>query len=103
VTTRIGPAEDGQVLTVAPGQLFELVLPENPSTGYQWEVLPSPGITVVDDRFEPGEMGDQVGMPGQRVIDMRADRPGEVMARLRRPWEVSVTPAQTFDLRVTTR
>jgi inhibitor of cysteine peptidase len=99
VTTRVGLSSDGGVVTVAPGDALEVALPQNASTGYRWEVSPSPGIAVVDDRVETGEAP---GATGERVLVLRVREPGEVVARLRRSWEPAEAAAQTFRIRVAT-
>jgi len=101
VTARVGLSNDGGVVTVAPGETVEVVLPQNASTGYRWEVSPSPGLTVVDDRVEGG--GDALpGAAAQRVFVLRVREPGEVRALLRRPWEPPEAAARTFRVQVRT-
>lgn len=101
MTTRVGLRNDGGVVTVAPGDALEVVLPQNASTGYRWEVAPSRGIAIVDDRVEPGS-ASRPGAGAQRVIVVRVREPGEVVARLRRPWEPPEDATQTFRIRVAT-
>ena len=47
-------AENGDTLTLKVGQALELALPGEPSTGYRWEVVRSPGalLTPAVQRIE---------------------------------------------------
>jgi len=102
VTTRVGPSDDGGVVTVAPGDALELALPQSASTGYRWEVLTSPGIDVVDDHVEDGGTDAPPGATAERLIVLRVQEPGEVVARLRRHWEPADAAVKTFRVRVQT-
>jgi inhibitor of cysteine peptidase len=99
--TRVGLAGDNTAVTVARGDNLEVVLPQNASTGYRWEIDPSVGLAVVDDRLEPPASG-RPGAGGQRVFVLRVDEPGVVQARLRRPWEPADSAARTYTVRVRT-
>jgi inhibitor of cysteine peptidase len=102
VTTRVGVPDDGEVVTVAPGAVLEIALPENASTGYRWELGPLPaGAEVVADRMEAAAT-TAVGAAGLRVFALRPGSGGTVSARLRRSWE-TVPPVRTFSVRVRPR
>jgi predicted secreted protein len=101
VTTRVGLSSDGTDVTVARGNTLEVVLPQNAATGYRWEMTPSPGLAIVDDRLEPPS-SDRPGAAGRRVFILRVDEPGVLSARLRRAWEEPEAAAQTYTLRVWT-
>ena len=80
---------DGSEVAVAVGETFELRLPENPMTGYRWQVAAesSPAIRVIGDSFQVE--GDAVGAPGGRQWRFQADRPGTHALVLveKRSWE----------------
>jgi inhibitor of cysteine peptidase len=92
-------SSDGTAVTVARGDILEVALPQNASTGYRWELHPSAGLKVIDDRLEPPSSG-RAGAGGQRVFVLRVDEPGVVRARLRRSWEPPEAAAETYTIRV---
>jgi predicted secreted protein len=102
VTTRVGVPDDGEAVTVAPGSVLEIALPENASTGYRWELdaLPA-GAEVVGDRLE-APASAAIGAAGLRVFAVRPGHGGTVSARLRRSWE-TVAPVRTFSVRIRPR
>jgi len=93
----------GQRVQAQVDDQIDLVLPENPTTGFQWQ-LDQPGdvLAVESSEFEPpDEM--RPGAGGQRHVVLRALRAGTATVRLRlqRAWESR--PESTFevDIRVT--
>lgn len=91
-------------VTVKNGQLFEISLKGNPTTGYNWEAAPP-----FDDRllsqvgmpeFKPDS--NLLGAPGMQVFRFKALKKGETTLKLvyRRPWEKDVPPLDTFTIKV---
>jgi inhibitor of cysteine peptidase len=101
VPARVGLSSDGSAVTVARGDTLELSLPQNASTGYRWELTPSEGLRIIDDRLE-SPASAHAGAGGHRVFVLRVEEPGIVQARLRRAWEPPERAAQTYTLRVLT-
>jgi predicted secreted protein len=99
VTIRIGSADNGGTVTVAPGATVEIALPEKAGTGYRWVLgdLPT-DMTLVEERREPGDP-PVPGADGQHVFRVRAGASGTVGARLSRPWE-SGDATREFSVRV---
>lgn len=58
------------------GQEFKLQLPENPSTGYRWELTLPSGISLVADNFI-GNGDKAIGAGGVREFTLRADKAGK--------------------------
>jgi predicted secreted protein len=99
VTTRVSEPDDGEVVTVAPGGVLEIALPENATTGYRWELDPLPaGAEMVADRVE-APATTAAGAAGLRVFAVRPGHGGTVSARLRRSWEAA-EPLRTFSVQV---
>jgi len=70
----------------ATGDLVEVRLPENPSTGYRWE--PASGVSEVVDAYYAQSSGPAVaGAGGTRVFRVRIEDVEEVLFVLRRSWE----------------
>lgn len=91
-------SDNGKTIDLAPSMHLALVLMENPSTGYRWEIdrIEPPVVELLSDEYtlDPG-----VGFPGggTRQLDFHAVRSGEVRLSLRlvRPWDPS-SIAQRF-------
>jgi inhibitor of cysteine peptidase len=96
-------ADNGDTLHLKMGELLELRLRSNPSTGYIWQPLPesTPLLKLVRQAqtkaTEPG-----VGRPIVQVFLFRAARAGEGLLALRysRPWESSAPDGKLFELHV---
>jgi inhibitor of cysteine peptidase len=101
MTTRVSLSDDGSTVVVGRGDTLEVVLPQNPSTGFRWEIDASPGLVVVEDRVLPPS-SDHPGAAGERMFALRVDEPGVVLARLRRPWEPVEAAARSYTVRVLT-
>ena len=88
------------VLTV--GQELQVALPENPTTGFQWQ-MQTPGepvLKLLDDKFDSPASG--VGSGGTRRWRLKAAQKGSAGIELvyRRASEQSQSPAETFRLAV---
>lgn len=92
-------------LALADGDTFEIRLPENAGTGYQWSVSRVPDdVTLLDEGITAPEPM-QPGAAGQhrfRFI-VRGSPTGRVVLELRRPWEHGTAPEEDFEVRLTSR
>jgi inhibitor of cysteine peptidase len=86
-------------LEMKQGQVVEVRLPSNPSTGYRWvmvEPMPSVVAALDDARYVPGRT-DVVGSTGEERWALLAVKPGSGIMRFeyRRPFDAdTVAPAQ---------
>jgi inhibitor of cysteine peptidase len=101
------PTSDGPVianlrsyrLEVKQGQVVEVRLPSNPSTGYRWvmvEPMPAVIAALYDAAYVPGR-NDVVGSPGEERWSFVAVKTGSGILRFeyRRPFDApTVAPAQ---------
>ena len=100
---QLGAADSGKQVQLVPGQLFQISLAENATTGFSWAVEAdgSPACKLIDDVSE--YPGGPLGAPGTRHFLFRARQEGTGAVRLayRRPWETN-PPEQVFllDVRV---
>lgn len=95
-TTIIGEDDMNTELELAAGDLAEIRLPSNPSTGFRWVIpagLIDAPIHIVDDWHEAAET-DLVGAPGTDVFRIEATTRGAGVLRLeyRRPFEPGEPP-----------
>jgi predicted secreted protein len=101
MTTRAGLSDDGSTVVVSRGDTLEVVLPQNASTGYRWELTPSTGLVVEEERVLPPSP-ERPGAGGGRLFVLRVDEPGVVLAHLRRPWEPAEAAVRSYAVRVRT-
>lgn len=90
-------AQNNATVHVKMGNYIIVQLPENPTTGYQWNLTTTPGLQVTNDTYEPSDRtGNLVGSGGTRVWEMTAVAPGEqeISAVYSRSWE-PVTGTET--------
>jgi inhibitor of cysteine peptidase len=97
---------NGRSVKLAAGEFLEIVLAENPTTGYRWHFTEAraPFCALVQDAFEPG--GE--GVPGHGGVHrwkFRAAEPGAGRIELvyRRSWERDAPPGRTFHLQIEVR
>jgi len=104
---RVDERQNGQTLKLAPGEVFEIVLAENPTTGHRWYVAATgaPFCTLQSDAYEPPTGQATPGRGGLHRWKFQAAEPGAGAIELvyRRPWEKDTSPARTFRLHVEVR
>lgn len=87
------------------GETLEIALPENPTTGYHWELRSGgePACAPTDSAFEAA--GTKPGQGGIRRWRFEAVREGSGSIDLvnRRAWEKDKAPAQAHHLTVKVR
>jgi inhibitor of cysteine peptidase len=92
-------------VTLAIGEVVEISLAENRTTGFHWELRtkPEPACSLVKSWFEPGT--GPPGKGGTHRWQFQAVRSGtgEIKLEYRRPWEQETPPGQTFKLSVHVR
>lgn len=84
------------------GQIFTLQLPENPSTGYVWQVTTSPGLQIIDSSFSNTCETKVVGCGGTRTWKLRGIAVGEqsFVGRYLRPWEKEVVSPRVIKFQI---
>jgi len=99
-------SDQGSEFQVHPGDLIVVRLPENPTTGYRWE------LDVADDRIIALQDSDYstassagIGGGGMRTFSLEAHRPGTVRVRLRlrREWEPEEAAVDCFEVTIRVR
>jgi inhibitor of cysteine peptidase len=98
----LGPDDDGGTVTAHVGDRLVVTVPENATTGYQWEVEAVDGSVDLDtfDAVPPREL--RPGQGGARRVVAHAAREGEgrLRLRLRRSWEPAERAAQSYAVTV---
>ena len=69
--------DNGKSVTVNTGETFWIKLPENPTTGYAWDLMLSDGLTRMSDKYEPADRsGLKVGVGGTHSYEIKAMKNG---------------------------
>ena len=98
--------QNGRTVKLAKGEFLEIVLSENPTTGYRWHFIEkgSPVCIPIWDSYEPE--GERVaGQGGIHRWKFEAAQPGACRIELayQRSWERGTPPGRTFRLDVEVR
>ncbi|MDD1662203.1 MAG: protease inhibitor I42 family protein [Methanomicrobiales archaeon] len=89
---------DGGTYPVSLDSEIQLRLPENPTTGFSWNLSVTTGLSVMNDSYIPDDTsGKLVGSGGIHAWFLKAVQPGEqvISGVYRRPWEPAA-PGVTF-------
>jgi inhibitor of cysteine peptidase len=102
-TRQISEADAGRQVELRVGDILELTLPANPTTGYQWESsdLDSAILRPVSEQtFEPSS--NAVGSGGQVKLRFEAVGTGQTQLKLilHRSFEKDAAPIQNFEITV---
>ena len=74
---RVDSRNNGETNAVGLGDIVQVTLAEDYSTGYTWNATTTPGLVILDDRYEPSQViGPIAGGVGTRVWDLKAIQPG---------------------------
>lgn len=96
----LGLADKNREVAIDAGSRLLLQLPENPSTGYRWELRDvGEEFKLESASFWPGDR-PQPGAGGLRVFRFLVPARGETTVRLqlRQPWDLTSPPAETYEV-----
>lgn len=103
-------AVQGQDMALKVGQVLEIALQSNPSTGYAWNITQDgqPQLLAIPLPATAPEAASRDGAPpmvGSPVIarwHFRAQEPGRTHIRMvyQRPWQTDVPPVETAEFTV---
>lgn len=99
-------ADDGCTVTVDRGTVISVILEENPTTGYTWQLVePLPDCLVPRGDRHDRPAGAALGGNGRRILRFAAEAPGScrIWLDLRRVWEIGLAPAGRFRASITVR
>ena len=103
LTVRLTHADAGSTIKLHPGDILEIALPANPTTGYAWEVRPG-AETVLTQKGVPEFRQDSalLGAGGLMTFRFDALAVGDVPLSLiyHRTFEPGVPPLRTFAINV---
>jgi inhibitor of cysteine peptidase len=99
----VNEEQNHATVTVRAGNSITVRLPENPTTGFTWNLSASPGLQVVSDSYIPSDTtGKLIGSGGTHVWDISAQSVGgqTIQATYMRPWEQATGNETAFLLNV---
>ena len=85
------------LLEIDQGEVIMVTLPENPSTGYQWQLAKPITLLKTEETYLAGEAkAGMVGVPGKKIFKFTAEKLGqdEIHLVYVRPWEVKDSSMQ---------
>jgi len=92
---------DGETYDVPVDAEIRLELPENPTTGYSWQISVTQGLVIQNESYQPDDpTGKLIGSGGTHLWIMRAVQPGmqTVSGVYSRPWESAAGNQTRFTL-----
>ncbi len=98
--------DNGRQVRLQPGQKLDVVLFENGTTGYQWQIVSVDGNVLKETAKPDFKLSSGLlGAGGRKTFHFKAASAGKTELRLayRRPWEANVPPVKTFAARITVR
>ncbi len=106
VSVQLSEKDLGRTVEIGVGDILEVVLKGNPTTGYIWDVVsPDKGILkqVGETEFEPDRKAR--GSDGKIMMRFEAAEAGKTSLKLiyHRPFEKNKPPIKTFEVRVTVK
>lgn len=99
----VNEEQNNAIVTVRAGNSITVRLPENPTTGFTWNLSASPGLQVVSDSYIPSDTtGKLIGSGGTHVWDISAQSVGTrtIQGVYMRPWEQATGNETAFLLNV---
>ena len=96
-------SQNGATVYVNKSTDITVMLKENPTTGYQWNMTLSPGLSLINDTYASSDpTGKLVGAGGTHSWDMVASRTGTqtIHAVYWRSWEPLTGNETAFDMTV---
>jgi inhibitor of cysteine peptidase len=82
--------QNGATVNVNTGALITVKLPENPTTGFTWNLTTTSGLQIINDTYKPTyTTGKMVGSSGTHIWDISAVATGEqkIQGVYMRSWE----------------
>ena len=98
-----GSDANGKNVTVSVDEVFRVALPENPSTGYSWDIKTTDGLVRLSDKYTPlDSSGLRVGVGGTHTWEFRGTKAGSetITGAYRQLWNDSGVAQETYALYV---
>lgn len=92
---------NGETYDVPLDAEIRLRLPENPTTGFTWQLSVTPGLVIENESYQPDDPDSRlVGAGGTRLWILKAVQPGmqTISGIYARPWESAAGNQTSFTL-----
>lgn len=101
-TTSLTAKDAGSTIQIKQGDIVQVALNGNPTTGFTWEALPGSEGLVQQGEAEFKPDSNALGSGGNMTLQFKAVRPGTTVLKLiyHRPFEPNVPPLQSFEVTV---
>jgi inhibitor of cysteine peptidase len=102
----VNETQNTATVYVNRSDLITVRLAENPSTGFQWNLTTTPGLTITRDEYVPDDTsGKLVGSGGTHTWDISAEMIGQqkINAVYKRSWEPLTGNETTFSMTMVVR
>src|SRR5664280_376922 len=98
--TTLTQTDQGKSISIRPGEVMEISLKENPSTGFRWSLEKSNDeiLELLNSDYIQA-FGPEVGSGGKRIWKFKAKKSGDVLLVLKRwrAWEGDKSIVERFD------
>lgn len=94
----LGDGDNGALVELKPGEMLEIDLASNPSTGYQWLMDTGDPAVLEQTAGDYTSSGTALGSGGMQKLCFTARKAGQVNLKLgyRRVWEKNIEPVKVF-------
>ena len=101
----VDASHNGGEVTLEVGEVVEISLAENRTTGFRWEIKSQaePACALVNSTFEAAVSPPGKGGTHRWQFQAEHQGIGEIALEYRRAWDPDVPPRQSFRLNVTVR
>lgn len=84
-------------LQIKTGEVYNLKLPSNLSTGYTWSFAPKESPIITINEVSDGLPSDTPGAPGETIFRIKGMQKGnaKITFTYRRVWEKDIAPKET--------
>jgi inhibitor of cysteine peptidase len=99
----VNEMQNNATVSMNKGNFITLRLAENPTTGFQWNLTTTPGLSIVSDEYVPSDTsGKLVGSGGTHIWNISTEMIGDqkVSAVYKRSWEPIIGNETSFSMTI---
>lgn len=101
-TYKVVKTHHKSTLSCKSGDIINVALPENPTTGYKWHIVKFDGLKLKEDRFDISKTHGNmpIGAGGTRKLSfiVESDQPSTLQLKHYQEWEGVDSSDDTFAL-----
>lgn len=99
----VNEMQNNATVSMTKGNFITVKLAENPTTGFQWNLTTTAGLSIVSDEYVPSDTsGKLVGSGGTHIWNISTGMIGDqrVSAVYKRPWEPITGNETSFSMTI---